>query len=231
MVDDDRELCAMIVRYLSEEGFRVEAVHSGGDSLHAMAARHFDLVILDVMLPEMSGQEVLRRLRSSSSPNHMLPVVMLTARGEEVDRVVGLETGADDYIPKPCSLRELAARIRAVLRRVNAWPTEDSTPKRLHRGRFDADLAQRLISYDGRVLDLTGTEYSVLLCLIQAAGQAVNKSILAKAALGRDYDPSDRSIDMHVANLRKKLRQHRIVDAHIKTLRGTGYWLVLDSGP
>ncbi len=221
----------MIVRYLSEEGFRVEAVHSGGDSLHAMAARHFDLVILDVMLPEMSGQEVLRRLRSSSSPNQMLPVVMLTARGEEVDRVVGLETGADDYIPKPCSLRELAARIRAVLRRVNAWPTEDSTPKHLHRGRFDVDLAQRLISYDGRVLDLTGTEYSVLLCLIQAAGQAVNKSILAKAALGRDYDPSDRSIDMHVANLRKKLRQHRIVDAHIKTLRGTGYWLVLDSGP
>ena len=229
MVDDDRELCAMIVRYLSEEGYRVEAVHNGGDSLHAMAARHFDLVILDVMLPEMSGQEVLRRLRSSSSPNQLLPVVMLTARGEEVDRIVGLETGADDYIPKPCSLRELAARIRAVLRRVNAAPARASTPKHFNRGKFDIDLARRAISYDGQGLDLTGTEFSVLLCLIRADGETVSKSTLAKAALGRDYDPSDRSIDMHVANLRKKLRRSCIVEAQINTLRGTGYWLVSEA--
>ena len=228
MVDDDRDLCDMVVRYLRDDGFRIEAVHTGSDGLHAIAAGQYDLVILDIMLPEMSGQELLRQLRSTATPHQLLPVVMLTARGEEVERVIGLETGADDYISKPCSLRELAARIRAVLRRVDSMQTRGRVP-RLTLGKFDLDLDQRSASYDGRRLNLTGSEYSVLLCLMQASGKAVNKSTLTKAALGRDYDPSDRSIDMHIANLRKKLQQHHVAGEQIKTLRGGGYWLVANT--
>lgn len=227
MIDDDRELCEMVVRYLSDDGFEASAVHNGTDGLATINRRQFDLVILDVMLPEMGGQEVLRQLRATPSPNQKLPVVMLTARGEEVDRVVGLETGADDYIAKPCSLRELVARIRAVLRRVQPSTDELPATRDLSFGELEFDLFDRSATYRSRQLDLTGAEYAILFCLAQARGSPVAKDSLTRAALGREYHPTDRSIDVHIANLRKKLSSGRADRLRINTLRGGGYWLVV----
>ncbi len=227
MIDDDRDYCDMVVHYLRDDGFRASAVHNGNDGLQAIGARQYDLVVLDVMMPEMGGQEVLRHLRTTPSPNQALPVVMLTARSEEIDRVIGLETGADDYVAKPCSLRELAARIRAVLRRTCAPLNESRSSRNLTFGELDLDLIQRTATYQSTRLHLTGTEYAVLLCLVQVAGKPVTKETLTKAALGREYHPTDRSIDMHIANLRKKLVQHQIAEVQVKTLRGGGYWLVV----
>lgn len=228
MIDDDRDFCEMVIRYLREDGFRAAAVHDGSDGLQAIGARPYDLVVLDAMMPEMGGQELLRHLRTTPSPNQTLPVVMLTARGEEVDRVIGLEIGADDYIAKPCSLRELSARIRAVLRRTIAPLDSSRSGRTLSVGKLDLDLAQRSAAYDSEPLHLTGSEYAVLLCLAQALGKPVTKATLTKAALGRRYHPTDRSIDMHVANLRKKLAAEEAADVQIRTLRGGGYWLVAD---
>ena len=228
MIDDDRDFCEMVIRYLREDGFRAAAVHDGSDGLQAIGARPYDLVVLDAMMPEMGGQELLRHLRTTPSPNQTLPVVMLTARGEEVDRVIGLETGADDYIAKPCSLRELSARIRAVLRRSAAPQRASLSGGMLSVGRLSLNLAQRSAAYRSKPLHLTGSEYAVLLCLAQASGKPVSKATLTKAALGRRYHPTDRSIDMHVANLRKKLTAQNAVDVQIRTLRGGGYWLVAD---
>ena len=228
MIDDDRDYCEMVIRYLREDGFRAAAVHDGSDGLQAIGARPYDLVVLDSMMPEMGGQELLRHLRTTPSPNQALPVVMLTARGEEVDRVIGLEIGADDYIAKPCSLRELSARIRAVLRRTSAPAGPSRSGRGLSLGALDLDLAQRSAAYRSRPLRLTGSEYAVLLCLAQASGRPVTKATLTKAALGRRYHPTDRSIDMHVANLRKKLTAQDATDVRIRTLRGGGYWLVVD---
>jgi len=228
MIDDDRDFCEMVVRYLRDDGFRAGAVHNGNDGLQAIGARQYDLVVLDVMMPEMGGQDVLRQLRMTPSPNQTLPVVMLTARGEEIDRVVGLETGADDYLAKPCSLRELAARIRAVLRRARA-PLDESQSRHLTVGELALDLVERSASYQSLPLNLTGTEYAVLLCLARMAGRPVTKATLAKAALGREHHPTDRSIDMHIANLRKKLAALPATSVRINTLRGGGYWLVVDA--
>ncbi len=227
MIDDDRDFCEMVTRYLREDGFRASAVHDGADGLQAIGAQSYDLVVLDAMMPEMGGQELLRHLRTTPSPNQMLPVVMLTARGEEVDRIIGLEIGADDYIAKPCSLRELSARIRAVLRRTSAPAEQFRSSRELSFGNLELDLARRSASYRSERLPLTGSEYAVLLCLAQASGKPVTKDTLTKAALGRRYHPTDRSIDMHVANLRKKLTAHKAEDVQIRTLRGGGYWLVV----
>lgn len=228
MIDDDRDFCEMVVRYLRGDGFRASAVHNGTDGLHAIGARPYDLVVLDVMMPEMGGQDVLRQLRMTPSPNQMLPVVMLTARGEEIDRVIGLETGADDYVAKPCSLRELAARIRAVLRRARSPQGETGDKQKLNLGDLQLDLARRSAAYKKQPLNLTGTQYAVLLCLSNAAGKPVSKATLTTAALGREHHPSDRSIDMHIANLRKNLGSHNVTEMQINTLRGGGYWLVVD---
>ncbi|MEM8814691.1 MAG: response regulator transcription factor [Pseudomonadota bacterium] len=229
MIDDDRDFCEMVVRYLRDDGFRAGAVHNGNDGLHAVGAGEYDLIVLDVMMPEMGGQDVLRQLRMTPSPQQTLPVVMLTARGEETDRVIGLETGADDYVAKPCSLRELAARIRAVLRRTQAPPDEMRSRRHLVVGGLELDLVQRSASYRAKPLSLTGAEYAVLLCLARTAGRPVPKETLTKAALGREHHPADRSIDMHIANLRKKLAKLGVADIHINTLRGGGYWLVVDA--
>ena len=226
MIDDDRDFCDMVVRYLQDDGFRAGAVHNGTDGLQAIGARQFDLVVLDVMMPEMGGQDVLRQLRTTPSPNQQLPVVMLTARGDEIDRVIGLETGADDYISKPCSLRELAARIRAVLRRADSSADKAHGRSKLTINELELDLVQRTAKYKAVPLSLTGAQYAVLLCLARAEGKPVTKATLSKAALGREHHPSDRSVDMHIANLRKKLSKHGVVGAQINTLRGGGYWLV-----
>ncbi len=221
----------MVARYLSDDGFIVDTAHNGREGLQAIAGQHYDLVILDVMMPEMSGQEVLHRLRSDTSFRRSLPVLMLTARGDEVDRVIGLETGADDYLAKPCSLRELAARVRAILRRTNDTSQTTAENGHISVGGIEVDLDRRTADYDGRSLGLTGTEYSVLLCLLRAEGRPVSKELLAKMALGRDYHPADRSVDMHIANLRRKLNNARAENTQIKTLRGKGYWLVLAADP
>ncbi len=228
MIDDDRDFCEMVVRYLRDDGFRAGAVHNGTDGLQAIGAQQYDLVVLDVMMPEMGGQEVLRRLRMTPSAHQSLPVVMLTARGDEIDRVIGLETGADDYVAKPCSLRELAARIRAVLRRIQSPAAEMGKRGDLAIGRLRFDLVKRSASYRTKPLHLTGTEYAVLLCLAQASGEPVSKATLTKSALGREHHPADRSIDVHIANLRKKLARHGVSDVQINTLRGGGYWIVID---
>lgn len=229
MIDDDREYCEMVVRYLCDDGFEASAVHNGADGLQTVSTQQFDLVVLDVMMPKMGGQEVLRHLRASPSSNRRLPVVMLTARGEEVDRVVGLETGADDYVAKPCSLRELVARIRAVLRRAQPAPEEFTVRRELRFGNLNFDLFARTVSYRSKPLNLTGAEYAVLFCLTQARGSPVSRGSLTRAALGREHHPADRSIDVHIANLRKKLAAQRADHVRINTLRGGGYWLVVDA--
>ncbi len=227
VVDDDTELCGMIVRYLGDDGFAVDKAHNGRDGLQAIGNQRYDLVILDVMMPEMSGQDVLHRLRSDPSLGSSPPVLMLTARGDEVDRIIGLETGADDYLAKPCSLRELAARIRAILRRTNGATGIAAENGRIAVGSIVVHLNKRTADFAGRPLGLTGAEYSVLLCLARAEGSPVSKESLTRVALGREFHPNDRSIDMHVANLRKKLAQAGAENTQVRTLRGKGYWLVV----
>jgi two-component system response regulator CpxR len=226
MVDDDTELCEMVVAYLRDDGFQASAVHSGEQALEAVRLHDFDAMILDVMMPGMNGHEVLRRLQAQPSGLAPMPILMLTARGDEVDRIVGLETGADDYLAKPCNLRELSARLRAILRRSMRTPGENyDKPSTLSVAGIDLDAGRRQVSQAGEPLNLTGAEFAVLKTLMQFAGQTVSKDALTKAALGREYLPYDRSIDVHVANLRKKLGQTDSSGSLIKTVRGSGYQL------
>lgn len=227
MVDDDVELCEMIVAYLREDGFDASAVHNGEQALDAVDRQSYDAMILDVMMPGMSGHEVLRQLQARASGIAPIPVLMLTAKGDDVDRIVGLETGADDYLAKPCNLRELAARLRAILRRSrrSAGESRGASPT-LAVADIKLDAGSREASQSGRTLKLTGAEFAVLQALMENAGQPVSKEKLTKIALGREYIPYDRSIDVHVANLRKKLRAEQNSESLIKTIRGAGYQLV-----
>ena len=221
IIDDDVELCGLVAEYLEPEGFRVEAVHDGEQGVaRALAGRHA-LVVLDVMLPGINGFEALRRIRAQSR----LPVLMLTARGEDVDRIVGLEIGADDYLAKPFNPRELTARIRAILRRVRPEETErrDAPPGTLAVGDVQLEMGTRVVRRAGATVELTVVEYDVLEKLLRAAGQIVTREELVKDVLGRALSPFDRSIDMHISNLRKKLG-HRVGEVErIKTVRGVGY--------
>jgi two-component system response regulator CpxR len=227
MVDDDKELCEMVVAYLRDDGFEASAVHSGELALEAIRLCNYDAMILDIMMPGMSGHEVLRRLQARPSGLAPMPILMLTARGEEVDRIVGLETGADDYLAKPCNLRELAARLRAILRRSMRPGGENyGEPTIMSVAGIELDVGRRQVSRSGKILNLTGAEFAVLKALMEFAGQTVSKDALTKAALGREYTPYDRSIDVHVANLRKKLGQTGSAGSLIKTVRGSGYLLV-----
>ena len=226
MVDDDTELCEMVVAYLRDDGFKASAVHSGEQALEAVRMHSYDVMILDIMMPGMSGHEVLRRLQARPSGLAPMPVLMLTARGDEVDRIVGLETGADDYLAKPCNLRELSARLRAILRR--SMRTAGETPGEptiMSVAGIELDVGRRQVSQSGETKSLTGAEFAVLKALMEFAGQTVSKEALTKAALGREYMPYDRSIDVHVANLRKKLGQTDSTGSLIKTVRGSGYQL------
>ncbi len=219
IIDDDVELCALVTEYLSGEGFEVESVHSGDRGLaRALKAEHI-LVVLDVMLPGMNGFEVLRRLRAGTSRT---PVLLLTARGEDVDRILGLELGADDYLPKPFNPRELVARIRAILRRTQN-PAAAQLPSVLQAGDIELDTSTRLVRQAGVVVDLTSVEFNLLEVLLRFAGQVVTREKLADAALGRKFAPFDRSIDMHVSKVRKKLGDNGAAEDHIKTVRGVGY--------
>jgi DNA-binding response OmpR family regulator len=222
LIDDDVELCSMLTEYLGRHGFRVKTAHRGDAGLKAALQKPWALVLLDVMLPGMDGFEVLKRIRAESS----IGVLLLTARGEDVDRIVGLEIGADDYLPKPFNPRELLARMRAVLRRNMTKAAPQSTVLRVRD--LELDAGARKASRAGRRLDLTDVEFGLLEMLMRSPGRVVNREDLSKNVLGRRFDPFDRSLDMHVSRLRRKLNQNAEDEEQVKTIRGIGYQLILD---
>lgn len=222
LIDDDVELCAMLTEYLGKNGFRVKTAHRGDAGLRAAQQRPWSLILLDVMLPGMDGFEVLKRIRAESSVN----VLLLTARGEDVDRIVGLEIGADDYLPKPFNPRELLARMRAVLRR-NLTPA-GAEPSVLRVGDLELDAAARKVLKGTARIDLTDVEFGLLEALMRSPGKVVSREDLSQSVLGRGFDPFDRSLDMHVSRLRRKLNQAGAGDEQVKTIRGVGYQLVVD---
>jgi two-component system response regulator CpxR len=221
IIDDDVKLSDMLVEYLAAEGLTVSTAASGTQGLREAKRSDYDLIILDVMLPGQSGFDVLKELRKSG---RQTPVLMLTARGDDVDRIVGLEMGADDYLPKPFNPRELAARIKAILRRTTEPVDDGDLP--LELGPLCADPSRREIALDGELLKLTNAEFVVLLTLMRAAGEVVSREALTRHALGRQLLPDDRSLDTHVSNLRKKLAESTQEQVHIRSVRGTGYILV-----
>ena len=220
VIDDDVALCDLVREYLEPLGFEIVSVHRGDAGAERALSGEHALVVLDVMLPGLNGFEVLRKIRAESK----IPVLMLTARGDDVDRIVGLEIGADDYLPKPFNPRELAARIRAILRR--------STPEQsVHEhvqavvtvGDVELDRGTRVVRRAGGIVELTAVEFDLLERLLRAAGSVVTREELSSAVLGRSLSPFDRSIDMHISNLRKKLGHHCGELERIKTVRGIGY--------
>jgi|SRR5579863_2575411 len=221
VIDDDVELCGLVGEYLEPEGFQIEAVHDGNRGLDRAVNGHYLLVVLDVMLPGMNGFDVLRRLRKASK----VPVLLLTARGEDVDRIVGLEIGADDYLPKPFNPRELVARIRAILRRTQSADNAGTAPipEILQVGDIELDPATRTVRRQGRPVELTSVEFNLLHVLLGEAGRVVTREHLVDAVLSRKFSPFDRSIDMHVSKVRKKLGDSDNGTDHIKTVRGVGY--------
>ena len=218
VIDDDVALCELVEEYLEPEGYDVEATHNGERGIDRALSNEHSLVILDVMLPGMNGFDVLRRIRAKSR----IPVLMLTARGDDVDRIVGLEIGADDYLPKPFNPRELVARIRAVLRRMQPDESQGARES-LVVGDIEMDLARRAVRRSGEAVELTAVEYDLLERLLRSAGQIAKREELVKEVLGRELSPFDRSIDMHVSNLRKKLGHQLNGMERIKTIRGVGY--------
>lgn len=223
LVDDDVELCRLVSEFLEGEGWEVDAVHDGEIGVERIFGDAWDLVILDVMLPGCNGLDVLRRVRERSA----VPVVMLTARGDEVDRIVGLELGADDYLPKPFSPRELVARMRAVMRRTGN--DRESVAETMTVGDLALDMGARSLRRDGAVIDLTGAEYELLEMLLERAGSVVSREELSKRALGRRASSFDRSLDTHLSNLRKKLGPFPGGRERLKTIRGVGYQYVKPS--
>ena len=213
MIDDDAELCSLLVELLSREGFSIECAHEGRRGLDRALHGGFDLVLLDVMLPGLDGFEILRRLRSQSR----VPVLMLTARGEDMDRIAGLEMGADDYLPKPFNPRELLARIRAILRRLDRPPSPQG-PIEINGVRIDPGT--REVSLNGRPIEVTTFEFDILELLMRSAGQVVSRDDLMEHLYNRKATPFDRSADMHISHLRKKIENGRPI---IKTIRGVGY--------
>ncbi|ALU43199.1 response regulator transcription factor [Pseudoalteromonas rubra] len=217
IIDDDRGLCELLEDYLHSEGCDVITAHTGPGGLDMALTREFDVILLDVMLPELDGFEVLKALRAKK----MTPVIMLTAKGDDFDRIFGLELGADDYIPKPFNHRELLARIKAITRRV-AHLLHNATEPCFEYHDLTLDLSSRTASIKGTQLPLTGTEYEMLHQLVKSAGHTVTKQTLSQTVLGRPLAPYDRSVDMHVSNVRKKIALYSS-HTYIKTLRGSGY--------
>jgi two-component system response regulator CpxR len=222
IIDDDSELCELVREFLEGEGFEIDAAYDGLSGIERCLEREPDLVILDVMLPGIGGFEVLSRIRAHSR----VPVIMLTARGEEVDRIVGLEMGADDYLPKPFNPRELAARIRAILRRSAASEASGDEPEVLAIGDLEIDIGARQVRCSGDEVELTGAEFVILETLVRAAGTVVERNDLSRQALGRRASTFDRSLDVHLSNVRKKLGPLPDGSERIKTVRGVGYLYV-----
>jgi two-component system response regulator CpxR len=224
LIDDDTELCELVGEYLEHEGYEVDAVHDGHEGARRALEQDPALVILDVMLPGLSGFEVLQRIRARSA----VPVVMLTARGEEVDRIVGLEMGADDYLPKPFNPRELAARIRAILRRATPSAVDSSV---LSVGDLTLDPGARQVHRGDEEIDLTGLEFTILEILARSSGHVVTRDELYREALGRRPSSFDRSLDVHMSNLRRKLGTLPGGGERIKTVRGVGYQYIKPAAP
>lgn len=222
LADDDLELSLMLKEYLERDGFQVETVLDGALALRRAIDEDFDLIILDVMMPGLNGLDVLRELRTEK----ITPVLMLTARGEDVDSIIGLELGADDYLPKPCNPRVLEARIRAVLRRSETHPddeNENGSNQPLRVGDVSLHSGTRSVLLAGRPITLTSTEFSILEILLREAGRVVGKADLLDRALSKPLGRFDRSLDMHVSNLRRKLGPMTDGSERIKTIRGIGY--------
>ncbi|KZN33346.1 response regulator [Pseudoalteromonas luteoviolacea] len=217
IIDDDQSLCELLSEYLESEQFSVLSRHDGEAGLATALEEDFAVILLDVMLPKKDGFEVLKALRIEK----MTPVIMLTAKGDDFDRIFGLELGADDYIPKPFNHRELLARIKAITRRI-AHLTQTTKEQKMEFHGLVLDMAARSVSFKDVSISLTGTEYEVLYQLMKSAGEVVSKQALCQSVLGRPLVPYDRSVDMHVSNVRKKLAQYSD-HTFIKTLRGSGY--------
>jgi two-component system response regulator CpxR len=215
LADDDTELCELLGEYLGQEGYDVRFAYDGEQALAESRRPGLDAMVLDIMMPRMNGIDVLRSLRKESE----LPVIMLTARGDDLDRIIGLELGADDYLAKPANPRELLARIRAILRRSSTHSTVAS----IEVDDLVLNQAGRELRLESQLVDLTSTEFSILQLLLQRSGEVVEKKDLYLAALGREPVAYDRSIDMHVSNLRRKLGPARDGSERIETIRGIGY--------
>ncbi|MEO8672394.1 MAG: response regulator transcription factor [Tahibacter sp.] len=216
LVEDDARLAEMLAEYLGEAGFRVTAAGSGAAALERLAAGEFDALVLDLMLPDMDGLDVCRQLRAHSD----LPVLMLTARGDATDRIVGLELGADDYLPKPFQPRELLARLRAILRRRGSGSVSDAP---LRFGRLEIDRAARALRLDGRVCTITSYQFSLLLVLADNAGRVLTRDGLMDLLKGEQLESFDRSIDVHISRIRAAIEDDPKHPRRIITLRGAGY--------
>ncbi|MFG6457603.1 response regulator [Roseateles sp. BYS96W] len=231
LVDDDVELTTMLSQYLLREGFDVHAVHDGeaGVAEAIGNGNGYSIVILDIMMPRLSGIEALRRIRTTSQ----VPVLMLTARGDNIDRIVGLDMGADDYVPKPCTPGELLARIRAILRRTEGRGPAPAAPvasgvKQLLAGPLALSPGSRSATWQGQPLELTGTEFSLLEVLARQAGQLVSKQDISLQAFGQPLARFDRRIDVHISSIRQKLGLRGDGQSWIQSVRGRGYQLLLD---
>jgi len=216
LVDDDVELAEMLADYLRRDGFDVQAVHDGATGVMEALSGRYGIVVMDVMMSGMSGIEALGRIRLQSR----IPVLMLTAKGDDVDRILGLELGADDYVPKPCSPRELSARIRAILRRTQ---TSAEVPELLSVGLLAMYPQKRHAIWNDQALELTSTEFNLLEVLARNAGRVVSKNELSEAGLGRPLARFDRSIDVHISSIRQKLDVYPNGQSYIQTVRGRGY--------
>jgi DNA-binding response OmpR family regulator len=224
LIDDDVELCVMLSDYLGRHGYEVTTAHDGKAGLAKALGGSYVITLLDVMLPGLDGFEVLRRLRAAASP---MNVLLLTARGDDVDRIVGLEIGADDYLPKPFNPRELLARIRAVLRRSHREQASPVSGSGLAVSGLELDTAARIARCGDVTLDLTDVEFELLQALMRSAGEVVSRDQLAESVLGRKFHPFDRSLDMHVSRLRHKLDAADHFGDRVKTIRGVGYQLAV----
>lgn len=221
IIDDDVRLSEMLAEYLAPEGIELTSVPSGIQGLRNAQREAYDLIILDVMLPGLSGFDVLKQLRESGSRT---PVLMLTARGDDVDRIVGLDLGADDYLPKPFNPRELLARIKAILRRTSEEEADE--PVEITVGKLRANLRRREAWLNEQPLKLTNAEFVILVTLMRAPGEVVSRESLTRTALGRQLLPDDRSLDTHISNLRRKVGSDESSDVVIRSIRGSGYVLV-----
>lgn len=221
LIDDDAELVQLLSEYLEQEGFSVSVAHDGSNALGAIVDARAEIVVLDIMMPKVNGIEVLRRIRNES----MIPVLMLTARGDEIDRIAGLELGADDYLSKPCSPGELAARLRAIMRRTR---TKQTTTETLSRGALTIDYERRVVKWRDEVLKLTGIEFNILDALATQTGKPVSRADLSQLGLGRPLTPYDRSIDVHLSSIRQKLGTFEDGRSPIMNVRGIGFQFVLE---
>ncbi len=224
IIDDDVELAGLFKDYLQREGFAVTTRHDGLSGLGAALSGQYDMAILDVMLPDIKGTEILARIRQQSR----LPILMFTAMGDDVDRIVGLEAGADDYVPKPCTPRELVARIRAILRRSETFNTNSLNNELISAGPLQMWNDKRKAVWFDNTLDLTSTEFDLLKTLAINVGRIVGKHELSEKGLGRPLARFDRSIDVHMSSIRQKLGHQSDGRSYIQTVRGKGYQLIRD---